>query len=144
MVILGFAASIIWRFAFAEREAIITSDPGAKRGAESIEIEQKAIRIEVLNGCGVKGVAAKFRDYLRAKGFDVVNTDNYRSFDVDSSFVIDRVSIKSKYGLKIAEALGIPQRNVKPILSDELSIESTVVLGKDYSSLKGLSEPAQK
>ena len=32
------------------------------------------IQVEVLNGCGVEGVAAKFTDYLRQNNFDVVHT----------------------------------------------------------------------
>ena len=139
VIILAFAASVIWRFVEAKKAVVFTQQPDA----EGIKPETKVIRIEVLNGCGVTGVAAKFRDYLRAQGFDVVNTDNYRSYDIDSSFVIDRVSIKSKYGLKLADALGIPRKNVQPILSDELAVESSLVLGKDYASLKGFSEAGQ-
>ncbi len=41
-------------------------------------VEQKIIlpsqvQIEVLNGCGVAGVADRFTEFLRTEGFDVVN-----------------------------------------------------------------------
>jgi hypothetical protein len=35
------------------------------------------IQLNVLNGCGVTGVADRFTDYLRAHNFDVVELGNY-------------------------------------------------------------------
>ena len=102
---------------------------------EQTENIQQIIRIEVLNGCGEKGIAAIFTDYLRAQSFDVVNTDNYRNFEVDSSFVIDRLSLERIYGNRLAESLGITLNRVEPILSEEMALEATLVLGKDYQSL---------
>ena len=108
--------------------------------SEQTEKVQKIIRIEVLNGCGDKGIAAKFTDYLRARSFDVVNTGNYRNFEVDSSFVIDRRSLQRNYGNRLAESLGITHNRVEPILSEEMALEATLVLGKDYQSLRGWLE----
>lgn len=108
-------------------------------GTEQTEKVQQIIRIEVLNGCGEQGIAAIFTDYLRAQSFDVVNTDNYRNFEVDSSFVIDRLSLQRIYGNRLAESLGITLNRVEPILSEEMALEATLVLGKDYQSLTGFS-----
>ena len=52
---------------------------------ENVGVNKKPVQLEVLNGCGVNGVAEKFTDYLRADNFDVVNIGNYRSFDIDHS-----------------------------------------------------------
>ncbi len=133
VVILGFLASVAWRFFFAKKEAV----PVVQAPVQQAEILRDPPRIEVLNGCGVSGVARKFTGYLRSKGFDVVKTENYRSFNVDSSFVLDRRSLKKLYGDRVAKALGIPLSRVQPLLSDDLDLEATLVLGKDYKKLKG-------
>ncbi len=133
VVILGFFASMIRRV-FMNRETVQTPSEQVTQPAESV---QKIIRIEVLNGCGKRGIAAKFTDYLRSQGFDVVNTDNYRNFDVDSSFVIDRRSMQKIYGDRLVKSLGISSHRVEAVLSEEMSLEATLVLGKDYQSLRG-------
>jgi len=115
-----------------------------KPPSEQQEQVQTVIRIEVLNGCGERGVAAKFTDYLRSQNFDVVNTGNYRSFDVDSSFVIDRGSMQKVNGTRLAESLGISLNRVNPVLSEELNLEATLVLGKDYKSLTGYSDSGSR
>ena len=138
VLILGFVASIIWKYTFAKKNIFVQEPTISQR-----QTVTKKIRVEVLNGCGVTGVAIQFTDYLRSQGFDVVITENYRSFDVDSSFVIDRVSLKSENALQIARSLGIPDNLVNAILSDDLAVEATIVLGSDYTNLKGYSDVAQ-
>ncbi len=139
VLILGFVASIIWKYTFAKKDNLFTKEPSVSQ----TQTVTKRIRVEVLNGCGVTGIAIKFTDYLRSQGFDVVITENYRSFDVDSSFVIDRVSLKSENALQIARSLGIDDNLVNAILSEDLAVEATIVLGSDYASLKGYSDIAQ-
>ena len=136
VVIVGFLASWAWRF-FAGEKAPASSVPAPEK---TVEVLREVPRVEVRNGCGVSGIAAKTADYLRRHGFDVVNTENYRSFDVDSSFVIDRQSLSRAYGKKVAEVLGIPLQRVQPVLSDDLELEVTVVLGKDYRLLKAFKK----
>lgn len=136
VLILAFVASLAWRFFAATDSPIFT--PGTAGSPEETPLRQ--VRIEVLNGCGVTGLASRFTDYLRAEGYDVVVTDNYRNFNVDSSFVIDRISMDSENAIRIARSLGIESRRVESIVSDELVVEATLVLGRDYSSLKGYSE----
>lgn len=133
VVILVFFASMLWKMFYGNKEKTV-HEPSAQ---EPVEAVQEIIHLEVLNGCGVKGVAGQFTDYLRSQGFDVVNTGNYRNFDVDSSFVIDRRSMRLNYGKRIAESLGIKSNRVNRILSEELDLEATLVLGKDYRSLAG-------
>ncbi|MDZ7690320.1 MAG: LytR C-terminal domain-containing protein [Balneolaceae bacterium] len=38
------------------------------------------IQLEVLNGCGVPGLASQFTSALRKNGFDVVENGKFRSF----------------------------------------------------------------
>ena len=102
---------------------------------ENIGENKKPVQLEVLNGCGVSGVADNFTDYLRAANFDVVNIGNYRSFDVDYSLLIDRTG-KIENAFEIASALGIKKNNIIQQINKEYFLDVTLVIGKDYKQLK--------
>jgi len=104
------------------------------------EIATEIIQLDVLNGCGVSGVADRFTDYLRAHEFDVVELGNYKikgqvNYDVDETFVIDRIGNKAN-ALKVAEALGIEKVKVIQQLNDDYFLDVSLVIGKDYYKLK--------
>ncbi len=102
------------------------------------QFPSEIIQVEVLNGCGVKGLADRFTDYLRQNNVDVVNIKNYISFDVDHSIVIDRIGNKAN-AFKIAEILGIKKENVIQQLNDGYFLDVSVVIGKDYYKLSPLN-----
>ncbi len=93
------------------------------------------IQLDVLNGCGISGVAQKFTEYLRRRNFDVVQLDNYPSFDVERSIVYDRVG-DLKTAKKVAHALGIDEKNIIQQISRDYILDVSVVIGKDYNDLK--------
>ena len=92
------------------------------------------IQVEVLNGCGISGVADKFTDYLRKEKFDVVQTGNYISFDIDKSLVIDRTGNMAN-AEKVAAALGIDKKNVIMQKNENSFLDVSVVIGKDFKEL---------
>lgn len=92
------------------------------------------IQVEVLNGCGVSGVAEKFTDLLRKKKFDVVQVGNYISYDMDNTLVIDRVG-NMVNAEKVAVALGIDNKNVIMQKNDNYFLDVSLVIGKDYKKL---------
>ena len=95
----------------------------------------KIIQIDVLNGCGIPGVAIKFTDYLRVRGFDVLEMGNYKSFDVEQTLVIDRAG-KNDNARKVAYALGVEDKNIIQQISPDAYLDCTVVIGKDFNNLK--------
>ncbi len=102
---------------------------------ENIRENKKPVQLEVLNGCGVSGVADNFTDYLRTANFDVVNIGNYRSFDVDYSLLIDRTG-NLENAFEIASVLGIEKNNIIQQVNKEYFLDVTLVIGKDYKQLK--------
>ena len=96
---------------------------------------QRNIQVEVLNGCGVRGLASSFAKSLRKKGIDVVKTGNYKSSQVKSTQVIDRIGNK-EFARQIGEILGINSRHIYTQKKTELLIDATIILGKDYKQLK--------
>jgi hypothetical protein len=95
----------------------------------------QVIQIDLLNGCGVDGAASKFTNYLRARGYDVVEMKNYKTFDVKESLVIDRNG-NVETAKKVAYALGVNGKNIIQQISHDYFVDVSVVVGKDFGSLK--------
>ena len=102
------------------------------------EVASAIIQVEVLNGCGVDGVAAKFTDYLRRNSFDVVQVGNYTSSNIDETMVIDRIGNRAN-AEKLADVLGVDKRNIVQQLNKDYFLDATLVIGKDYNRLEPLN-----
>jgi len=100
-------------------------------------VERKVVRVEVLNGCGIAGLAKKITDFLRIKGFDVVNVGNAESFEFPETIVVDRVGDMAS-AWSVARAIGV--NNVIQQRDTDLLLEVTIILGKDYGDLEPLRE----
>ncbi|WP_240644840.1 LytR C-terminal domain-containing protein [Cyclonatronum proteinivorum] len=92
------------------------------------------IQVEVLNGCGVQGVAAQFTNQLRGLGFDVVQSGNFETFDLPESIIIDRAG-NAANARRVALALGIDKKNIITETSPYFYLDATVVVGADYEQL---------
>ncbi len=125
-IIIFMSYSLILKF--ADRFGLENNKPDRQVAAEIIQLE-------VLNGCGVAGVADRFTDYLREHKFDVVNVGNYVSFNVDETLVIDRIGNLAN-ARKVAAQLGVPKTNVIQQLNDNYFLDVSVIIGKDYYKLK--------
>ena len=102
------------------------------------EAASAIIQIEVMNGCGVDGVAAKFTDYLRQKNFDVVQVGNYMSNSIDETLIIDRIGNRANTE-KLANVLGVDKKNIIQQLNKDYFLDATLVIGKDYNKLEPLN-----
>jgi hypothetical protein len=121
-------------------EEINTSPP-----VEPVEKEEQqpsqmvhTIQVEILNGCGVNGVARIFQSVLRDNGIDVVNTENYVVngkvfWDVDQTFIIDQIGV-AEQAKSIAKILQIPLTNIESRENPAAIYDISVVVGKDYKN----------
>jgi len=98
-----------------------------------IAVKNPDYQIDVLNGCGIDDVAFQITQYLRIKGFDVIDYGNYGT-TVNESFIIDHVG-KPDTARLIARMLGIDEKKIIVSRSNYYN-EFTVVIGKDYIMLK--------
>lgn len=112
----------------SKRPAVVTEK-------QPVVEEARPLQIEVLNGCGVSGIAAQFTDYLRAKGFDVVKTDNYESFNIRRTVVIDRRGVL-RNGVRVARALGLGEERVLQEANEAYLLDASLILGSDYRQLE--------
>lgn len=94
----------------------------------------RAIQVNILNACGESGLASQTREYLRKRGFDVVEIGNFDS-ELERSMVIDR-SGEIRSSINVAYALGIHDSLIKVKVDSNLFLQSTVVIGKDFADLK--------
>ena len=101
---------------------------------EILEKHTQIIQVEVLNGCGVDDIADKFTDSLREKNFDVVNTANYRTFEINKSIVIDRSGnmMNAEY---LADVIGLDKKRVIQQKNKNYFLDVTLIVGKDYRKL---------
>jgi hypothetical protein len=88
------------------------------------------VKIQVLNGGGLPGVAWEATRALRDLGFDVVSYGNAGTFSQDSSVVMDRVGDLDTARL-VAEAMGIQRVRSQP--DSTLLVDVTVMLGPEWA-----------
>ncbi len=106
---------------------VVTERPGAPAG--------QPIQIDVLNGCGIDNAAQSVTSFLRARGYDVVEMKNYKTFDIQESLVVDRTGNRTT-AEQVAYALGIKRENIIQQLNQDYYVDVSVVVGKDFTSLK--------
>ena len=98
------------------------------------------IEVEILNGCGEPGIAAKFSEFLRVKRVDVVRSENADNFDYENTVLIQRNEKTS--GLKyVADALNFDIKNSKQFITSidpNSDVDITLVIGKDFNSINSI------
>lgn len=105
-----------------------------ERSETNSELISEIIQIEVLNGCGISGIANSYTGILRENGFDVVETGNFETFDLSETIVISRSGVMDN-AYRVANALGVTEKNVIRESSPDYYLDVTVVLGLDYEKL---------
>ena len=99
-----------------------------------LEKQFRDIKVEVLNGNGVDGIAAVATDFLREQGFDVVRTDDADRTDYLYTLVKDRTG-NLQSARRLAEILNVDTVSVIQEINRSLVLDATVILGKDYANL---------
>ncbi len=107
----------------------------------------KDIKVEILNGCGIKGIAGKTSEYLRSKyRIDVVRSDNADRYDYSKTTIIGRNEDLNKI-LSVSEAFGLSINNtdhIQHVPDETLGVDVTIILGKDINSFQTISQYISK
>ncbi|AKL95113.1 transcriptional attenuator, LytR family [Clostridium aceticum] len=93
----------------------------------SSELKSNSV-IEVLNGCGVSGVAAEFAKKLERESITVATIGNYETNDMSESFIEYHPKHK-KEARKVGKALGI--KKLIEVKEEMTTVDISVVVGKD-------------
>ncbi len=103
----------------------------------------KDIKVEILNGCGIKGIAAKTSEFLRSEHrIDVVRSDNADKYDYSKTIIIGRNEKLDKI-LSVSKAFDIPindKNHIRHFPDETLGVDVTIILGKDINSFPHISE----
>ena len=133
--VIGFLSLLLVLLVFGLFTRVIYPRIENQRSQQSSKLIGNVIQLEVLNGCGVPGLANDFTSTLRQNGFDVVETGNFKNFDMQHTVVIAR-NFDSDNAHRVADALGINPENIFIEASKDYYLDATVVIGSDYQSLK--------
>ncbi|MEL7833796.1 LytR C-terminal domain-containing protein [Fodinibius sp. Rm-B-1B1-1] len=132
---IGFLSLLLTLLIFGLFTRVVYPRIENQRATENPELISNIIQLEVLNGCGVPGLANEFTSVLRKNGFDVVETGNFKNFDMENTVVIAR-TFDAENAKRVADALGIAEKHVFIEASEDFYLDATVVIGSDYESLK--------
>lgn len=132
---IGFLGLLLCLLLFGLFSRIISPRIQNKRAGKQAELISDIIQVEVLNGCGVAGLADDFTAALRKHGFDVVRTGNFDNYNMQHTTIISR-SVDKKNAQRVAKALGIDKAQILIEASDDYYLDATIVIGSDYQSLK--------
>jgi hypothetical protein len=134
LIVVLFGAVMIYTFSIAKMIAY-----GEEEGGNG---PAQIVRVEVLNGCGVKGAASDVAERLRKAGhsnyhFDVVDHGNFATFDVKETLVLDR-GLSMDAAREVAAVLGIESDHVlhQELTENVLEIEVSVLLGSDIVTME--------
>ena len=129
-----FVLIVILGYGFLERNFLRPKvDPTVARPEMAVGADEH-IQVNVLNACGVDGLAKEVTEFLRARKFDVPEYGNADESE-PKSLVYDRVG-DSLSALKVAYALGIPPERVQTKVDSSLYVRATVIIGADYKMLR--------
>jgi|TARA_Y100000294_G_scaffold128963_1_gene120656 hypothetical protein len=99
-------------------------------------------QVEVLNGCGIQGIAGKFSRYLRDNNIDVLNSDDADHYNYTHTLIISRTGDIQILD-KVSSLLGFDLKDKNHILNKPDSgseFDLTVIIGSDYTSIKPVME----
>ncbi|HET6568694.1 MAG TPA: LytR C-terminal domain-containing protein [Rhodothermales bacterium] len=133
VLVLGGLLVAVLLYAFVSRMLAPRAEPALPASGTAPVAD--ILQVQVLNGCGVSGLAGDVTLYLRRHGFDVVEVGDVSSGKRQRSVVIDRVG-NLNAARQVAAALGISPEQVTQDIDPDLYLDATVIIGQDYKELK--------
>lgn len=113
--------------------------------SRTLESPDHVVRLQILNGCGVNGLAARVADGLADYTdvdlvIKVVDTDNFDLSRVSETFVLSRLEDRTAATL-LAQKLGLSAAGItfKPLENNFRRVTATLVLGEDWPTLELLN-----
>ncbi len=96
---------------------------------ESLRDENIVIRVEVLNGTEITGLARRTAELYRSYGFDVVAVGNAEETSRESTVVVDRVG-NELFAQRAADIIRAPVAEAEGL--GQSPVDVTIILGRDF------------
>jgi hypothetical protein len=117
----------------AERVREVAPEPAKPEVSE--EPVMQPVRVQVLNGCGAQGVAARLRDFLTRSGYDVRDVGNADRQDYRESRILDR-SGNMDAARDLAKLLSIDRARISKLTgTPSPKLDLTLIIGYDYKQM---------
>jgi len=100
----------------------------------------KKIQLKVLNGCGDKGVAILYTNFLRSEGYDVIEFGNASNFDFTKTKIIVHKEDNISFVNEIIDILKISSSQVEYKYSKNIFYEMSVIIGGDHKNLNSFND----
>jgi len=122
-------------------------------GAKKEDKTPAAIRLQLLNGCGINGAAGEMAKILTGTDteilFDIIDKGNAEVYNFENTRILDRKGDPENVGgfspaaRFIAEILNIHSDHLvlQKLEDNLLDIEVTIIIGTDYKSLRENTQP---
>ena len=109
--------------------------------SRTIDIPKYGVRLQILNGCGIDGAAARIAKVIpgmieQPLDLSIIEMSDFSSYHIEKSFLISREK-ETKATKILAEQLCIESENIlyEPLENNYKSITSTLVLGEDFETI---------
>ena len=109
--------------------------------SRTIVIPKYGVRLQVLNGCGINGAAARIAKVISGMieqplELSIIEMSDFSSYHIEKSFMISREK-ETKATKILAEQLGLESDDIlyEPLEDNYKSITSTLVLGGDFETI---------
>ena len=106
----------------------------------SEKITGEKIQLEIQNGCGIKGAANLFMNFLRDEGYDVINTKNALDFNYNQTIIKIHKPNKGNFVEEISELLQIDSLSIHYDYNNNIFYDLTLIIGKDYQNLQSFKD----
>ena len=106
----------------------------------SEKITGEKIQLEIQNGCGIKGAANLFMNFLRDEGYDVINTKNALDFNYNQTIIKIHKPNKGNFVEEISELLQIDSLSIHYDYNNNIFYDLTLIIGKDYQNLRSFKD----
>lgn len=126
----------IWYFVYQPQKNMdIVSIFGGSIPSETVKLSNKDITIQIMNGSGVNGAAAKVKTELENKGYTVLGVGNITGLKFTSSHIIDK-TLKGSNAKSVASDLDIS--NIEKDQDSLSNVDIIVILGSDSADITKL------
>ena len=98
------------------------------------------VQISVLNGCGIKGVADLYTNFLRNTGYDVIDYGNAPHFEFKKTKLLVHNKNHKNFIYEIVDLLELNPQQLEYNYDKNIFYDLTLVIGADYSNLNSYSE----
>ncbi len=122
------------RVTLKEVDRVLTE---VEKPQEELKILQKRLRLEVLNGTGIPGVANQVERLLRKHAIDVVKIGNAGNYQYQESMLVDWRG-KIEPVLLLARVLAIDPSKIIVYDRPQKPLDATLVLGQDWKAILSL------